>query len=118
MYTLLHIRVRLGLAAQVIPPSLSVTSASYLQSFMRLISNKLLLFHGTDIRRLIEIKQEPNKRGGDEGHWPAWKASKLVKENEKQGGWSSLLLMPKTMFQGCTSNPSWMFEHLSNTKWQ
>ncbi|KAF9874733.1 hypothetical protein CkaCkLH20_07870 [Colletotrichum karsti] len=33
-----------------------------------------------------EIKQEPNKSGGGEGQWSAWKASKLAKEYEKQGG--------------------------------
>ncbi|OHX00432.1 hypothetical protein CSPAE12_00803 [Colletotrichum incanum] len=33
-----------------------------------------------------EIKQEPNKSGGGEGQWAAWKASKLAKEYEKQGG--------------------------------
>ncbi|KAG8170046.1 hypothetical protein KVR01_000791 [Diaporthe batatas] len=30
--------------------------------------------------------QEPNKSGGGEGQWSAWKASKLAKEYEKQGG--------------------------------
>ena len=35
---------------------------------------------------LLEIKQEPNKSGGGEGQWSAWKASKLAKEYEKQGG--------------------------------
>ncbi|KAG9259134.1 uncharacterized protein F5Z01DRAFT_26669 [Emericellopsis atlantica] len=33
-----------------------------------------------------EIKQEPNKSGGGQGQWSAWKASKLAKEYEKQGG--------------------------------
>ncbi|KAK8030187.1 hypothetical protein PG993_011478 [Apiospora rasikravindrae] len=33
-----------------------------------------------------EIKAEPNKSGGGEGQWAAWKASKLAKEYEKQGG--------------------------------
>ncbi|KAH8776727.1 hypothetical protein F5883DRAFT_711500 [Diaporthe sp. PMI_573] len=33
-----------------------------------------------------QIKQEPNKSGGGEGQWSAWKASKLAKEYEKQGG--------------------------------
>ncbi|CAG7563661.1 unnamed protein product [Fusarium equiseti] len=33
-----------------------------------------------------EIKQEPNKNGGGQGQWSAWKASKLAKEYEKQGG--------------------------------
>ncbi|RYP87658.1 hypothetical protein DL770_004737 [Monosporascus sp. CRB-9-2] len=33
-----------------------------------------------------EIKQEPNKSGGGEGQWSAWKASKLAKEYEKRGG--------------------------------
>ncbi|WYZ45970.1 hypothetical protein EsH8_IX_000195 [Colletotrichum jinshuiense] len=33
-----------------------------------------------------EIKQEPNKSGGGEGQWSAWKATKLAKEYEKQGG--------------------------------
>lgn len=34
----------------------------------------------------VEIKQQPNKSGGGEGQWAAWKASKLAKEYEKQGG--------------------------------
>lgn len=33
-----------------------------------------------------EIKQETNKDGGGKGQWAAWKASKLAKEYEKQGG--------------------------------
>ncbi|KAI9158249.1 hypothetical protein HJFPF1_06241 [Paramyrothecium foliicola] len=33
-----------------------------------------------------EIIQEPNKSGGGEGQWSAWKANKLAKEYEKQGG--------------------------------
>ncbi|KAI0129761.1 hypothetical protein BJ170DRAFT_286507 [Xylariales sp. AK1849] len=33
-----------------------------------------------------EIKQQPNKSGGGEGQWAAWKAAKLAKEYEKQGG--------------------------------
>jgi len=33
-----------------------------------------------------EIKAEPNKSGGGEGQWSAWKATKLAKEYEKQGG--------------------------------
>ncbi|KFA53461.1 hypothetical protein S40293_03400 [Stachybotrys chartarum IBT 40293] len=33
-----------------------------------------------------EIKQEPNKSGGGQGRWSAWKAAKLAKEYEKQGG--------------------------------
>ncbi|KXJ89866.1 hypothetical protein Micbo1qcDRAFT_121316 [Microdochium bolleyi] len=33
-----------------------------------------------------EIKQEPNKSGGGEGQWSAWKASKLAKEYEAKGG--------------------------------
>ncbi|KAJ0166187.1 hypothetical protein CTA2_8336 [Colletotrichum tanaceti] len=33
-----------------------------------------------------EIKQEPNKSGGGEGQWAAWKGAKLAKEYEKQGG--------------------------------
>ncbi|KAF7520364.1 hypothetical protein G7054_g12799 [Neopestalotiopsis clavispora] len=33
-----------------------------------------------------DIKQEPNKSGGGEGQWSAWKAAKLAKEYEKQGG--------------------------------
>ncbi|KAK8112462.1 ankyrin repeat protein [Apiospora sp. TS-2023a] len=36
-----------------------------------------------------EIKQEPNKSGGGEGQWAAWKVgegAKLAKEYEKQGG--------------------------------
>ncbi|KAH9885314.1 hypothetical protein F4778DRAFT_761055 [Xylariomycetidae sp. FL2044] len=33
-----------------------------------------------------DIKQEPNKSGGGQGQWSAWKASKLAKEYEKQGG--------------------------------
>ncbi|KAH9215031.1 hypothetical protein DL95DRAFT_461576 [Leptodontidium sp. 2 PMI_412] len=33
-----------------------------------------------------EIKQEPNKSGGGEGQWSAWKVTKLAKEYEKQGG--------------------------------
>ncbi|KAI1291336.1 hypothetical protein F5Y03DRAFT_400763 [Xylaria venustula] len=33
-----------------------------------------------------EIKQEPNKSGGGKGQWSAWKANKLAKEYEKQGG--------------------------------
>lgn len=37
-------------------------------------------------RRALDIKQESNKNGGGEGQWSAWKASKLAKEYEKQGG--------------------------------
>ncbi|TPX14530.1 uncharacterized protein E0L32_005222 [Thyridium curvatum] len=33
-----------------------------------------------------DIKQEPNKSGGGEGQWSAWKGTKLAKEYEKQGG--------------------------------
>ncbi|OTA99742.1 glycoside hydrolase family 5 protein [Hypoxylon sp. CI-4A] len=33
-----------------------------------------------------DIKQEPNKSGGGQGQWSAWKANKLAKEYEKQGG--------------------------------
>ncbi|KAK8116504.1 uncharacterized protein PG998_004785 [Apiospora kogelbergensis] len=33
-----------------------------------------------------EIKAEPNKSGGGEGQWAAWKGAKLAKEYEKQGG--------------------------------
>lgn len=35
---------------------------------------------------LTEIKQQPNKSGGGEGQWAAWKANKLAKEYEAQGG--------------------------------
>ncbi|ROW01354.1 hypothetical protein VMCG_05985 [Cytospora schulzeri] len=34
----------------------------------------------------LQIKQETNKDGGGKGQWAAWKASKLAKEYEKQGG--------------------------------
>ncbi|XXG95287.1 hypothetical protein Hte_001548 [Hypoxylon texense] len=34
----------------------------------------------------MNIKQEPNKSGGGQGQWSAWKANKLAKEYEKQGG--------------------------------
>ncbi|KAK1585583.1 uncharacterized protein LY79DRAFT_670978 [Colletotrichum navitas] len=33
-----------------------------------------------------EIKQEPNKSGGGQGQWAAWKGAKLAKEYEKEGG--------------------------------
>ncbi|KAM7220386.1 hypothetical protein V8F06_004165 [Rhypophila decipiens] len=33
-----------------------------------------------------EIKQEPNKSGDGKGQWAAWKAVKLAKEYEAQGG--------------------------------
>ncbi|KAK1752269.1 hypothetical protein QBC47DRAFT_390149 [Echria macrotheca] len=33
-----------------------------------------------------EILQEPNKSGGGQGQWSAWKGMKLAKEYEKQGG--------------------------------
>ncbi|KAB5566723.1 hypothetical protein GE09DRAFT_1107986 [Coniochaeta sp. 2T2.1] len=33
-----------------------------------------------------EIKQETNKDGSGKGQWAAWKASKLAKEYEGQGG--------------------------------
>ncbi|KAI1419230.1 hypothetical protein F5Y12DRAFT_720975 [Xylaria sp. FL1777] len=41
--------------------------------------------HGV-LSQVTEIKQEPNKSGGGEGQWSAWKAKKLAKEYEKQGG--------------------------------
>ncbi|ROW03617.1 hypothetical protein VPNG_07192 [Cytospora leucostoma] len=40
----------------------------------------------TDPELREKIKQEPNKSGGGQGQWAAWKASKLAKEYEKQGG--------------------------------
>lgn len=33
-----------------------------------------------------EIQQEPNKSGGGQGQWAAWKGMKLAKEYEAQGG--------------------------------
>ena len=33
-----------------------------------------------------EIQQEPNKSGGGQGQWSAWKGMKLAKEYEKHGG--------------------------------
>ena len=33
-----------------------------------------------------EIQQEPNKSGGGQGQWSAWKGVKLAKEYEKRGG--------------------------------
>lgn len=47
----------------------------------RLVLTFFLSFFG-----LVEIKQEPNKSGGGEGQWAAWKASKLAKEYEARGG--------------------------------